>query len=82
VQRPVWAVHDGNPGGHVIPIPATVWLCGSALGLLGWIRRKSNVIVFGTPTSGTHFGGFLFASQWSATGRFAPVTTSIFQLSE
>ena len=25
----------------VIPIPATVWLFGSALGLLGWLRRKS-----------------------------------------
>ncbi len=23
-----------------VPIPATVWLFGSALGLLGWIRRK------------------------------------------
>jgi hypothetical protein len=25
---------------EVIPIPATFWLFGSALGLLGWIRRK------------------------------------------
>jgi hypothetical protein len=25
----------------VIPIPATVWLFGSALGLLGWLRRKA-----------------------------------------
>ena len=25
----------------VIPVPAAVWLFGSALGLLGWIRRKS-----------------------------------------
>ena len=41
VQRPVWAVHDGNPGGAVIPIPATVWLFGSALEMLGWIRRKA-----------------------------------------
>ena len=24
----------------VIPVPATLWLFGSALGLLGWIRRK------------------------------------------
>ena len=25
----------------VIPVPAAVWLFGSALGLLGWIRRKA-----------------------------------------
>ena len=24
----------------VIPVPAAVWLMGSALGLLGWVRRK------------------------------------------
>ena len=24
-----------------VPVPATVWLFGSALGLLGWLRRKS-----------------------------------------
>jgi hypothetical protein len=24
-----------------IPIPATAWLFGSALGLLGWLRRKA-----------------------------------------
>ena len=28
-------------GPAIIPIPATVWLFGSALGLLGWIRRKT-----------------------------------------
>jgi hypothetical protein len=26
--------------GTVVPIPATVWLFGSALGLLGWVRRR------------------------------------------
>lgn len=26
----------------VIPVPAAVWLFGSALGLLGWIRRRSS----------------------------------------
>lgn len=41
-----------NPGGEirgqilpafvtVIPVPAAVWLFGSALGLLGWVRRKA-----------------------------------------
>ena len=25
----------------LIPIPATVWLFGSALGLLGWVRRRT-----------------------------------------
>jgi len=33
-----WAVHDGDIGSSV-PIPAAVWLFGSALGLLGWMRR-------------------------------------------
>jgi hypothetical protein len=35
----VWAVHDGDIS--VVPVPAAVWLFGSALGLLGWIRRKA-----------------------------------------
>lgn len=34
-----WAVHDGDVG--VIPIPAAAWLFGSALGLLGWMRRRT-----------------------------------------
>ena len=24
-----------------VPVPAAVWLFGSALGLLGWMKRKS-----------------------------------------
>jgi hypothetical protein len=28
-----------NPS--IIPIPAAVWLFGSALGLLGWMRREA-----------------------------------------
>jgi len=24
-----------------VPVPAAVWLFGSALGLLGWVRRRS-----------------------------------------
>jgi hypothetical protein len=35
-----WAVHDGNIGNAVVPVPASVWLFGSALGLLGWLRRR------------------------------------------
>jgi hypothetical protein len=27
-------------GFSAVPIPAAVWLFGSALGLLGWIRRR------------------------------------------
>jgi len=34
-----WAVHDGNIS--AVPVPAAVWLFGSALGLLGWMRRKA-----------------------------------------
>ena len=35
------AVMDGDVGiFSVVPIPASVWLFGSALGLLGWMRRK------------------------------------------
>ena len=34
------AVHDGDIVASVVPIPAAVWLFGSGLGLLGWIRRR------------------------------------------
>jgi hypothetical protein len=34
-----WAVRSGDVG--VVPIPAAVWLFGSALGLLGWMRRRT-----------------------------------------
>ena len=30
-------------GSDVVPIPASVWLMGSALGLLGWMKRKQNL---------------------------------------
>lgn len=29
-------------GTQVVPVPAAVWLFGSALGMLGWIRRRVN----------------------------------------
>lgn len=35
-----WAVLDGDIGAGVVPVPASAWLFGSALGLLGWMRRR------------------------------------------
>lgn len=35
-----WAVRGGDVG--VVPIPAAVWLFGSARGLLGWLKRKDS----------------------------------------
>ena len=34
-----WAVRAGDVS--AVPVPAAVWLFGSALGLLGWVRRKA-----------------------------------------
>jgi hypothetical protein len=34
-----WAVTDGDALA-VVPVPAAVWLFGSALGAMGWMRRK------------------------------------------
>ncbi len=33
-----WAVRPGDVS--VVPVPAAVWLFGSALGLLGWMKRR------------------------------------------
>ncbi len=34
-----WAVRPGDIA--VVPVPAAVWLFGSALGVMGWMRRKA-----------------------------------------
>jgi len=37
-----WAVHDGDIGASVVPVPAAVWLFGSGLiGLIGLAKRKT-----------------------------------------
>ncbi len=36
-----WHHMSGSGSLSAVPVPATVWLFGSAIGLLGWTRRKS-----------------------------------------
>ena len=38
---PSWRGGTISFTGSVVPVPPAVWLLGSALGLLGWLRRKS-----------------------------------------
>jgi hypothetical protein len=39
VSQAGWGVENVRMDVQVVPVPAAVWLFGSALGLLGWIRR-------------------------------------------
>jgi hypothetical protein len=40
LERATWAVRSGDIGASIVPIPAAVWLFGSALAGLGWLRRR------------------------------------------
>ncbi|WKZ12794.1 MAG: VPLPA-CTERM sorting domain-containing protein [Gammaproteobacteria bacterium] len=44
LESPEWTAAGGTAGLQmnfaIVPVPAAVWLFGSALGLLGWIRRR------------------------------------------
>jgi len=41
VSQAGWGVENVRMDVQVVPVPAAVWLFGSALGLLGWMRRKA-----------------------------------------
>ncbi|MEZ5566557.1 MAG: VPLPA-CTERM sorting domain-containing protein [Gammaproteobacteria bacterium] len=41
VSRAGWAVEQVRMDVQVIPVPAAVWLFGSAIGMLGWLRRRA-----------------------------------------
>lgn len=36
-------IYDSLFVAQVVPLPASVWLFGSAIGLLGWVRRRTNL---------------------------------------
>lgn len=36
-----YTLFKSTSAASVVPVPAAIWLFGSALGLLGWIRRKN-----------------------------------------
>ena len=36
-----WAVRDGDVAASIVPVPAALWLFGSGLCLLGWLRRAA-----------------------------------------
>jgi len=41
VAQAGWGVENVRMDVQVVPVPAAIWLFGSALGLLGWMRRKA-----------------------------------------